>query len=154
MMSPNKYQAAGAFESRFDFPHARWHISGAFYKIMKDNSFENAMSKIVGQHEAEVRAEARATKRSQVYGQIRGVVVFLLAAAALVVAYNFRAELKDKLLPKHAAVAAEVIVTTNADGTVTTVTNSSTPEGKTVNIVNTAQQNAATRDAIIDQIAK
>ena len=67
---------------------------------------------------------------------------------------NFRDELKDKLLPKHAAVAAEVIVTTNADGTVTTVTNSSTPEGKTANIVNAAQQNAATRDAIIDQIAK
>ena len=46
-------------------------------------------------------------------------------------------------------VAAEV--TTNADGTLTT---NSTPEGKTANIVNTAQQNAATRDAIIDQIAK
>ena len=112
------------------------------------------MSKIVGQHEAEVRAEAQAAKRAHVYSQIRAVVVFMLAAAALVVAYNFRAELKDKLLPKHAAVVAEVVVTTNADGTVTTVTNSSTPEGKTANIVNTAQQNAATRDAIIDQIAK
>jgi len=141
-------------ESRFDFPFSDRHISVAFYTIMKNNSFDDAMSKIVGQHEAEVRAEAKAAKRAQVYGQIRSVVFFLLVAAALVVAYNFRDELKDKLLPKHAAVAAEVIVTTNADGTVTTVTNSSTPEGKTANIVNTAQQNAATRDAIIDQIAK
>ena len=112
------------------------------------------MSKIVGQHEAEVRAEAKAAKRSQVYGQVRAVVFFLLMAAALVVAYNFRSQLKDLVMPKHAAVVAEVTVTTNADGTVTTVTNSSTPEGKTANIVNTAQQNAATRDAIIDQISK
>ena len=82
---------------------------------MKDNSFDSAMSKIVGQHEAEVRAEARATKRSQVYGQIRGVVVFLLLAAALVVAFNFREQLKDLVMPKHALVTAEV--TTNADGT-------------------------------------
>jgi len=106
------------------------------------------MSKIVGQHEAEVRAEARATKRSQVYGKIRGVVFFLLLAAALGAGYNYREQLKGMIMPKHTMVTAEV--TTNADGTLTT----NTPEGKTANIVNTAQQNAATRDAIIDQIAK
>jgi len=116
---------------------------------MKDNSFDNAMSKIVGQHEAVQRAEARAQKRSEIFGRVRSVVLFLVLSAILVVTYNFREQLKAAILPKHAMVAAEVI--TNADGTLTT---NSTPEGKTANIVNTAQQNAATRDAIIDQIAK
>jgi len=51
-------------ESRFDFPFSDRHISVAFYTIMKNNSFDDAMSKIVGQHEAEVRAEAKAAKRA------------------------------------------------------------------------------------------
>ena len=116
---------------------------------MKDNSFENAMNKIVGQHEAVQRAEVRAQKRSEIFDRVRAVFIFLFIAAVLVVAYNFRDQLKDLIMPKHAVVTAEV--TTNADGTFTT---NSTPEGKTVSIVNAAQQNAATRDAVIDQIAK
>lgn len=115
---------------------------------MKDNSFENAMNKIVGQHQAEQQAEVRAQKRSKVFGQVRGFVVFLALASVLVVAYNFRAQLSAMILPKPALLPA---ASTDADGTNAAP---ATPQGQTTSVIKTAQQNASTRDAIIDSIAK
>jgi uncharacterized protein YfaA (DUF2138 family) len=62
---------------------------------MKDNSFEKAMNKIVGQHEAEQQAEIRAQKRSKIFSQVRGAVVFLALAGVLAVTYIYR----DQLVP-------------------------------------------------------
>ena len=117
---------------------------------MKDNSFEKAMNKIVGQHEAEQQAEIRAHKRSEIFGKVRGVVLFLALGSVLVMTYNFRNELTAMILPKP----APVFSTAGADGTNATASAPNTPQGQTASALKTAQQNAATRDAIIDSIAK
>jgi hypothetical protein len=128
---------------------------------MKDNSFENAMNKIVGQHEAEIKQQARAEKRAIIFGRVRGVFIFLIFASLLVAAYNYRAQLTALIVPKHSAKHTALFeVITNANGEIVTNTLSeeaaapATTEGKTAAAVNAAQQNATTRDAIIDSIAK
>lgn len=102
---------------------------------MKDNSFENAMNKIVGQHEAEKQEEIRAEKRAVIFGRVRSIFVFLAIATVLVVAYNYREKLTDLIKGKPVATA-------------------DTAEGQTSATLKTAQQNAATRDSVIDSIAK
>ena len=132
---------------------------------MKDNSFENAMNKIVGQHEAEIKQQARAEKRARIISRVQSAFLCLLAIGILAALYNYRDQIKDVIIPKHSAVAATTTVTTvdivtNADGeivtnvTTQTVAAPATPMGKTAAALNSAQQNAATRDAIIDSIAK
>jgi len=116
---------------------------------MKDNSFEKAMNKIVGQHEAEQQAEIRAQKRSKIFSQIRGAVVFLALAGVLAVTYIYRDQLSSMILPKPAPLP--VVAGADADATNAAPAN---PQGQTASVLKTAQQNAATRDAIIDSIAK
>ena len=119
------------------------------------------MNKIVGQHEAEIKQQAHAEKRAMIFGRVRGVFIFLIIASLLVAAYNYRAQLTGLIVHKHSTMpTARFEVVTNANGeVVTNVLNeeavaSSSSEGKTAAAVNAAQQNAATRDAIIDSIAK
>ena len=133
---------------------------------MKDNSFETAMNKIVGQHEAEIKQQARAEKRARIIGRVQSAFLCLLAVGILAALYNYRDQIKDVIIPKHssALTAATTVTTleivTNADGeiitnvTTQTVAAPATPMGKTAAALNSAQQNAATRDAIIDSIAK
>ena len=120
---------------------------------MKDNSFEKAMSKIVGQHEAEQQAEIRAQKRSEIFGKVRAAVIFLALAAVLVMTYNFRNELTAMILPKPAPLFA-ITGADGTNGTNATAAAPNTPQGQTASALKAAQQNAATRDAIIDSIAK
>ena len=104
------------------------------------------MNKIVGQHAAEQQAQFRAEKRAKIMGRVQGVILFLLLAGILAVIYVYRDQIKDAIMPKHkAALASDT--TNSADAT-------NTPQGQTTSVINNAQQNAATRDAIIDQIAK
>ncbi len=117
---------------------------------MKDKSFEKAMNQIVGQHEAEQQEELRAEKRSRLFEQVRAVVVFLTIASMLVVTYNYRDALTTMILPKPTALFS----ITSTDGTNGVAAAPNTPQGQTANVLKAAQQNAATRDAIIDSIAK
>ncbi len=123
-------------------------MSAPFTNFMKDNSFDRAMNKIVGQHEAEQKAELRARRRADMFSRVRAVIIFLFFAAILVVTYNFRDQLVGMIGPKPMSDA----VTGTESGT--NGSGNNTPQGQTVSVVNTAKQNAATRDAIIDQVSK
>jgi hypothetical protein len=118
-------------------------------KTMKEDAFTRAMNKIVVQAEAEQKRDLELQKRAQFMGRVRAVVVFLLGVAAIAVVINYREPISKAILPKKESPLAAVVSVTNADGTVTT-----TPVGRTSQVVNQAQQNAATRDAIINQISK
>jgi hypothetical protein len=133
---------------------------------MKDNSFENAMNKIVGQHEAEIKQQARTEKRARIIGRVQSAFLCLLAVGILAALYNYRDQVKDLIIPKHSSILATtatvttIEIVTNADGEIITnvmtqtAAAQSTPMGKSAAALNAAQQNAATRDAIIDSIAK
>jgi hypothetical protein len=116
---------------------------------MKEDAFTRAMNKIVVQAEAEQKRDLELQKRAQLMARVRTVVVFLLGVAAIAVVINYREPISKAILPKKESPLAGAVSVTNADGTVTT-----TPVGKTAQVVNQAQQNAATRDAIINQISK
>ena len=100
---------------------------------MKEDAFTKAMNKIVSQAEAEREREIRDEKRAHFLGRVRSVFVFLFIATVLVVAFNFRDQLTG-LLPSKKPDA--------------------TAPGQTAAILNQAQQNAAARDAVVDQAAK
>ena len=116
---------------------------------MKEDAFTRAMNKIVVQAEAEQKRDVELQKRAVVMGRVRAVIFFLLGAAAIAVAINYREQISTAILPKKASPLTAAVSVTNADGTVTT-----TPVGHTAQVVNQAQQNAATRDSIINQISK
>lgn len=103
---------------------------------MKNNSFEMAMNKIVGQAEAERQQEITTQKRRETFGRIRQAAVGLFFVAALAVAFCCRAELQATftafITPKPAA----------------------PPAGQASAALSGAQQNAATRDSVIAEISK
>jgi hypothetical protein len=101
---------------------------------MKDNSFENAMNKIVGQHEAIQQAELRAEKRAMIFGRIKAAFIFLAIATALFMTYSYRDELSGAILPKPAA-SADLA---DANGSDTNSAANSSPQGKTANTLKAA----------------
>lgn len=102
---------------------------------MKDNSFAMAMSKIVGEAEAGQQREIRDQRRRQLLGRVCGVFVFLFVATVLLTAFCYRAPLQDFIFSKPGG-------------------KPSPAAGQTSAALKTAQDNASTRDQIVDQTAK
>ena len=94
------------------------------------------MSKIVGQHDAETQKEIKARQRAafwdKVFGQVRVVFVFLVVATLAVVVYSYREQLVKLVSSKPAT----------------------EPTSQTAGILKGAQDNAAKRDAVINEISK
>jgi hypothetical protein len=109
---------------------------------MKDNSFAMAMEKIVGQAEAEQRQEVRAQRRSQIFSRVRGVFTLLLIATITVFVFCYRVELQNLIFSRPAAkqTAGETATGTAAGGTAAGI--------------KAAQDNAATRDKVVNEITK
>jgi hypothetical protein len=105
---------------------------------MKNNSFANVMDKIVAQAEAERLQEIVAAKRAETMRRVRKAATFVVLAATVVVAYNFR----DELSKKVAAVLP--VKTASAEA----------PTGKISASLQGAEQNAAVRDNLIDSMGK
>ena len=99
---------------------------------MKDNTFAMAMGKIVAEAEAEQAAEVRAQRRHRILDRIRSVVKFMVVVAALFFAFHYRAKLQSLLLSKIAP---------------------QTSNGPSASI-KAAQDNAAARDKVVDDITK
>lgn len=95
------------------------------------------MNQIVGQHEAEQQAEARAQKRAQLLTRAKSVLLYLSIAAVLGVAFNYRNQLGNMIAARF-----------------TTAKPDAGPTGQAAAALNGAKQNAAVRDALIDQISK
>lgn len=108
---------------------------------MKDNSFSMAMDKIVGEHQAECKREMELQARREMFRQIRRAFVFLLVSAALLFA-----------LVNHKALTELVMARLNNHSAVNPAADSAT--GKTAAALQGAQENAAARDKLIDQISK
>ena len=104
---------------------------------MKDNSFSMAMDKIVSQHQAECKREAELQARGEMFRQIRRAVVFMFVSAALIFAVVNHKTLTDLLMARMHSQPAAGSVTDQAAAAL---------QG--------AQQNAAARDKLIDQISK
>lgn len=113
---------------------------------MKDNSFERAMSQIVGQAEAEQQLAMRQARRAQLMGRIRTGVKFGLAAAVIVTAFCYRVELQafvsDKL--QHKSKLASVMEDSSGGNS----------QGGVKSNINKAADNANIRDQIVDEVAK
>ena len=90
------------------------------------------MEKIVGQAEAEQQQEIRVQKRAEVVGRVRSIFVFLLIATIVVFAFCYREQIQSAIFPKPAPQLG----------------------GQTSAVLNTAKQNAATRDSVVDPITK
>ena len=94
------------------------------------------MSKIVGQHEAETQKEIKARQRAafwdKVFGHVRMTFIFLVVATLAVVVFNYREQLVKFVSSKPAA----------------------EPTGQAAGILKGAQDNAAKRDAVINEISK
>jgi hypothetical protein len=105
---------------------------------MKDNSFAMAMEKIVGQAEAEQRQEVRAQRRSQIFSRVRGVFSLLLVATVAVFVFCYRMELQNLIFSRPAAKQAA----------------GETAAGGTAAGIKAAQDNAATRDRVVNEITK
>jgi hypothetical protein len=116
---------------------------------MKDNSFERAMSQIVGQAEAEHQLEVRHARRSQLMIRIRSGVKFALVAAVIVTAFCYRVELQafvsDKLQHKSKLAAIMDGSQTGSDGKT---------QGGASSSISKAADNASIRDQIVDEVAK
>jgi hypothetical protein len=103
---------------------------------MKNNSFAMAMDKIVGQHEAEQKRELQAQQRAVMMSRIRSGFVCLFFAASLSVAYCYRDDLSKTIMPYLSPKP------------------SASRTGQAATALSAAQQNAATRDSVIDQVSK
>jgi hypothetical protein len=99
---------------------------------MEDNTFAITMGKIVAQAEAEQVEEVRALRRHQIFDRVRGIVAFLIIAAALFSALHYRGQIQSFLLSK---------------------VTSQTSNGASASI-KAAQNNAAARDKALDEISK
>jgi hypothetical protein len=113
--------------------------------MKRNSSFDRAMDQIVAQAEAERVAEVKAKKRAEWFGRIRLAFVFLFIATVAIFTYNFHdrfGELVAVVMPSKAAPADAAAASTPA-----------TPQGKASAGISTAQQNAAARDALVDQLS-
>ena len=127
---------------------------------MKDKSFETAMNKIAAQAQAEQQNEIRAAKRSQLMSRIKGGVIFLAIGTAAVTGMCYHKELQATIAAKISP-AKSVVAATDANSADTNnlaiapgLTGMTQAPNKVSASLATAQQNAAIRDSIIDQIAK
>lgn len=99
---------------------------------MKDNSFALAMEKIVGQAEAEREQEIRAQKRARQMARVRSVFVFMLLLTVAVLAFCYRDKIQSMVFAKPAKDTG----------------------GQTSASLAAANNNAATRDSVINEISK
>jgi hypothetical protein len=94
------------------------------------------MSQIVGQHEAETRKEIQANQRAafraKVFGKVRIVILLLFIATIIVVGFNYQDQLAKLFSSKPAT----------------------EPTGQVANTLQGAQQNAAARDAVVNEVGK
>ena len=94
------------------------------------------MSQIVGQHEAaqqkEFQTQQRAAFRAKIFGKVRIVVLLLFIAAIGVVVFNYHDQLIKLFTSKS----------------------TTEPAGQVANTLKGAQQNAAARDAVINEVGK
>jgi len=113
---------------------------------MKDNSFERAMSQIVGEAEAEHQTALRHERNALLLGRVRTGVKFGLVAAVFVTAFCYRVELQSFVTEKlqHKSKLAAVMGT-DTDGK---------PQGGATGNISKAADNASKRDQIIDEIAR
>jgi len=112
---------------------------------MKNTSFDLAMSKIANEAEAERLNEIRAEERRRKMGKVRGIVAFLAIATAGVMGLCYHAELQDAIYSKLQATPRSAGIEAGT---------SATTEGKAASTLDKAQANAATRDNLIDSLAK
>jgi len=99
---------------------------------MKDNSFALAMEKIVGQAEAEKKQEIHAQKRAVKVARARSIFVYLFILTLAVFAFCYREKIQSLVFAKPAKQS----------------------DGRTSVALDAAAKNAATRDRVIDDIAK
>ena len=99
---------------------------------MKDNSFALAMEKIVGQAEAEKEREIHAQKRAVKVARARSIFVFMLLLTVAVFAFCYREKIQSMVFAKPAKDTG----------------------GQTSASLAAANKNAATRDSVINEIAK
>lgn len=113
---------------------------------MKDNSFERAMSQIVGQAEAEQQLAMRHARRAQLMGRVRTGVKYGLVAAVLVTAFCYRVELQAFVSEKlqHKSKLAAVMEGGSEENS----------QGGVKSSINKAADNASIRDQIVDEVAK
>ena len=94
------------------------------------------MSQIVGQHEAdqqkEFQAKQRAAFRAKIFGKVRIVVLLLFIVTIGVVVFNYQDQLVKLFSSKPAT----------------------DPAGQVANTLKGAQQNAAARDAVVNEVGK
>ena len=120
-------------------------ITVANARRMKDNSFDRAMSQIVNQAHAEQARELQNQRRQLLYGKVRGAFLLLLGAALLVTGFCYREQLQGYVTAKLNVKTAKA---GQANGS-----NSETPQGAASGTISKAADNAAKRDAIIDEVA-
>ncbi len=124
---------------------------------MKDKSFESAMQQIAKQAEAEQQLDLVVARRARIMGRVKGAVVFLFLGAAIVTGLCYHAEVQDiiysKVLPQSSA-EGELAEASGTNGSTSYGGTLVKSKHKAKASIATAQQNAAIRDAIIDQVAK
>lgn len=125
---------------------------------MKDKSFESAMQQIAKQAEAEQQLDLIVARRARIMSRVKGAVVFLFLGAAIVTGLCYHVEVQDiiysKVLPQS---SAEGELAEGGGTNATSLGYGNTlvkSKHKAKASIATAQQNAAIRDAIIDQVAK
>jgi len=114
---------------------------------MKNNAFDRAMGQIVAQVEAEREKEVKAAHRAEWFARVRKAFFYLFIATVAIFTYNFHDQMGTliaTIMPAKAAPAA----TTDAAG------NPIAPTSKAAAALQGAAQNAATRDSLIDSLAK
>ena len=94
-----------------------------------------AMSKIVGEAEILQKQEVLENRRRQIFGRVRAVFVFLFVATLLVVAFCYHTQLQETISAKLKGTPAA-------------------SNGQTSAALKSAQDNAAARDQIVNQITK
>lgn len=115
---------------------------------MKDNSFERAMSQIVGQAEAEQQQELRRARKNQLLGRVRTGVKWAVVAGVFAAIFCHRVELQAFVSEKlqHKSPMAAVLDGSSSD--------SRDSKGGVKSDISKAAANANVRDQIVDEVSK
>ena len=111
------------------------------------------MGQIVAQAEAEQQAEIKAQNRAEWYARVRKACALLFVATLLIFAYTFQGQYGAVIAAVMPARLAS-LTGSNPTNSISDTNSSAAPTGKAAVILQGAQQNAATRDALIDSLAK
>ena len=113
-------------------------------RVMKKNSFDLAMQQIENEFESKKQEADRLARRAVIMARIRKAVGVLLLLGLCGTAYAFRGEIQG-------AISAKL---TTPQTQAQTQGQASSPKGATSASIQRAQDNAKTRDALVDSLAK